>query len=89
MPKVRALTEARRQQEQNALYDEQIRRQIRMLLAVTQMTQQTLAGLLGISRATMNNRMKRPETMTKGEERIIFQLCKKNGIPYNSECIMQ
>lgn len=86
MPKVRGLTQAQRDKQQDAEWDDLFRRQVRNLRAVSRMSEGELVERIGVSRRTMQRRMDEPSTVTKAEERAIYRLCREYGIPYMSEC---
>ena len=60
-------TERQRRAQEIAKRDERIRTAVRIALAVRQITMEQLAVLLGISRATLYARMKRPGKFTVDE----------------------
>lgn len=62
----------RLQEEREA--DERIRTAVRVVLAVNRLTMDRLAAMLGISRATLYGRMKKPTEFTVGEMRTLKRL---------------
>lgn len=62
----------RLQEEREA--DERIRTAVRVVLAVNRLTMERLAAMLGISRATLYGRLKKPTEFTVGEMRTIRRL---------------
>ncbi len=64
--------------------DESFRRQVGALLGITGMTRIELAYRLNISENTLRDRMKHPDHLTKGEERIIVMIAKQNDVPYDT-----
>lgn len=62
----------RLQEEREA--DERIRTAVRVVIAVNKLTMQRMANLLGISRATLYCKMKKPTAFTEGELRTIRRM---------------
>lgn len=62
----------RLQEEREA--DERIRTAVRVVIAVNKLTMQRMANLLGISRATLYCKMKKPTAFTEGELRVIRRM---------------
>ena len=64
--------------------DDLFRRQIGQLCGVSGMSKAELALNLGISKKTLYNRIKRPETLTKLEERRLYELMQAEGLEYKA-----
>ena len=64
--------------------DELFRRQVGMLLGVSGMDKALLALKMGISTKTLYNRLKKPETLTKKEERCLYLLMQAEGLEYRT-----
>lgn len=64
--------------------DELFRRQVGQLCGVSGMDKAELALNLGISTKTLYNRIKRPETLTKREERRLYELMQAEGLEYQA-----
>ena len=72
MPKV-LLTEAARRAEKSRRADDELRARVGGYLAVTGRSLTDLALIIGVSPATMYNRMKKPEDMRLREYRRIME----------------
>lgn len=64
--------------------DDLFRRQVGQLCGVSGMSKAELALNLGVSKKTLYNRLKRPETLTKLEERRLFELMQAEGLEYQA-----
>ena len=64
--------------------DELFRRQVRTLCGVSGMTQEELALRLDMSTRTLRSRMRQPDTLTKREERVLFELMQGEGLAYQA-----
>lgn len=64
--------------------DDLFRRQVGQLCGVSGMDKAELALNLGISTKTLYNRIKRPETLTKREERRLYELMQTEGLEYQA-----
>lgn len=64
--------------------DDLFRRQVGQLCGVSGMDKAELALNLGISTKTLYNRIKRPETLTKREERRLYELMQAEGLEYQA-----
>ncbi len=64
--------------------DDLFRRQIGQLCGVSGMSKAELALNLGISTKTLYNRINRPETLTKLEERRLYELMQAEGLEYKA-----
>lgn len=64
--------------------DELFRRQVGQLCGVSGMDKAELALNLGVSKKTLYNRIKRPETLTKREERRLYELMQAEGLEYQA-----
>lgn len=64
--------------------DDLFRRQVGQLCGVSGMDKAELALNLGISTKTLYNRLKRPETLTKLEERRLYELMRAEGLEYQA-----
>ncbi len=64
--------------------DDLFRRQVGQLCGVSGMSKAELALNLGISKKTLYNRIKRPETLTKLEERRLYELMQAEGLEYKA-----
>lgn len=64
--------------------DELFRRQVGQLCGVSGMSKAELALNLGVSTKTLYNRINHPETLTKLEERRLFELMQAEGLEYQA-----
>lgn len=64
--------------------DDLFRRQVGQLCGVSGMSKAELALNLGVSTKTLYNRLQRPETLTKLEERRLFELMQAEGLEYQA-----
>lgn len=64
--------------------DDLFRRQVGQLCGVSGMSKAELALNLGVSTKTLYNRIKRPETLTKLEERRLYELMQAEGLEYQA-----
>lgn len=64
--------------------DDLFRRQVGQLCGVSGMDKTELALNLGISTKTLYNRINRPETLTKREERRLYELMQAEGLEYQA-----
>lgn len=64
--------------------DELFRRQVGQLCGVSGMSKAELALNLGVSTKTLYNRINRPETLTKLEERRLYELMQAEGLEYQA-----
>ena len=64
--------------------DELFRRQVGQLCGVTGMDKAELALNLGVSKKTLYNRINHPETLTKREERRLYELMQAEGLEYQA-----
>lgn len=64
--------------------DDLFRRQVGQLCGVSGMDKAELALNLGISTKTLYNRINRPETLTKREERRLYELMQAEGLEYKT-----
>lgn len=64
--------------------DDLFRRQVGQLCGVSGMSKAELALNLGVSTKTLYNRLKRPETLTKLEERRLYELMQAEGLEYKA-----
>lgn len=64
--------------------DDLFRRQVGQLCGVSGMSKAELALNLGISKKTLYNRINRPETLTKLEERRLYELMQAEGLEYKA-----
>ena len=67
-------TAAQKRAAEDAKADEAIRTAVRVVLAVRQLSMDSLAAALGMSRATLYARMKKPTDFTMGEIRTLRRL---------------
>jgi hypothetical protein len=73
----------KRQRNWNA-EDDLFRRQVGQLCGVSGMSKAELALNLGVSTKTLYNRINRPETLTKLEERRLYELMQAEGLEYQA-----
>lgn len=64
--------------------DDLFRRQVGQLCGVSGMDKAELALNLGVSKKTLYNRINRPETLTKREERRLYELMQAEGLEYQA-----
>ena len=64
--------------------DDLFRRQVGQLCGVSGMSKAELALNLGVSTKTLYNRISHPETLTKLEERRLFELMQAEGLEYKA-----
>lgn len=64
--------------------DELFKKQVGEFCGVSGMSKAELALNLGISTKTLYNRLKRPETLTKLEERRLYELMQAEGLEYQA-----
>ena len=64
--------------------DDLFRRQVGQLCGVSGMSKAELALNLGVSTKTLDNRINRPETLTKLEERRLYELMQAEGLEYQA-----
>ena len=64
--------------------DDLFRRQVGQLCGVAGMSKAELALNLGVSTKTLYNRINRPETLTKLEERRLYELMQAEGLEYQA-----
>lgn len=64
--------------------DDLFRRQVGQLCGVSGMSKAELALNLGVSTKTLYNRINRPETLTKLEERRLYELMQAEGLEYKA-----
>lgn len=64
--------------------DDLFRRQVGQLCGVSGMSKAELALNLGVSTKTLYNRLQRPETLTKLEERRLYELMQAEGLEYQA-----
>lgn len=73
----------KRQRNWNA-EDDLFRRQVGQLCGVSGMSKAELALNLGVSKKTLYNRINHPETLTKREERRLYELMQAEGLEYQA-----
>ena len=64
--------------------DDLFRRQVGQLCGVSGMSKDELALNLGVSKKTLYNRINHPETLTKREERRLYELMQAEGLEYQA-----
>lgn len=64
--------------------DDLFRRQVGQLCGVSGMGKAELALNLGVSKKTLYNRLNHPETLTKREERRLYELMQAEGLEYQA-----
>ena len=64
--------------------DDLFRRQVGQLCGVSGMDKAELALNLGVSKKTLYNRINHPETLTKREERRLYELMQAEGLEYQA-----
>lgn len=64
--------------------DDLFRRQVGQLCGVSGMSKAELALNLGVSIKTLYNRINHPETLTKLEERRLYELMQAEGLEYQA-----
>lgn len=64
--------------------DDLFRRQVGQLCGVSGMSKAELALNLGVSKKTLYNRLNHPETLTKLEERRLYELMQAEGLEYQA-----
>ena len=67
-------TEKQRRAQEEREADERIRTAVRIVMAVNRLTMERLAALIGISRATLYARLKKPADFTVGEIRTLKRI---------------
>jgi transposase-like protein len=74
----------RKRQRNWSAEDELFRRQVGQLCGVSGMDKAELALNLGVSKKTLYNRINHPETLTKREERRLYELMQAEGLEYQA-----
>lgn len=74
----------RKRQRNWSAEDDLFRRQVGQLCGVSGMDKAELALHLGVSKKTLYNRLNRPETLTKREERRLYELMQAEGLEYQA-----
>lgn len=74
----------RKRQRNWSAEDELFRRQVGQLCGVSGMSKAELALNLGVSKKTLYNRLNHPETLTKREERRLYELMQAEGLEYQA-----
>ena len=64
--------------------DDLFRRQVGQLCGVSDMSKAELALNLGVSTKPLYNRINHPETLTKLEERRLYELMQAEGLEYQA-----
>lgn len=64
--------------------DELFKKQIGEFCGVSGMSKAELALNLGVSKKTLYNRINHPETLTKREERRLYELMQAEGLEYQA-----
>ena len=64
--------------------DELFKKQVGQLCGVSGMDKAELALNLGVSKKTLYNRINHPETLTKREERRLYELMQAEGLEYQA-----
>lgn len=64
--------------------DDLFRRQVGQLCGVSGMDKAELALNLGVSKKTLYNRLNHPETLTKREERRLYEMMQAEGLEYQA-----
>ena len=64
--------------------DDLFRRQVGQLCGVSGMSKAELALNLGVSKKTLYNRINHPDTLTKLEERRLYELMQAEGLEYQA-----
>ena len=81
MPKVRPLTEQQRMIKRNESLDDQIRGEVAKYRKANRVSVERLSQMMGLCKATMIHKLKKPDTFRLSEIRQLQQIMSSAEIP--------